>query len=154
MKNTAPLLLVFALFSGACSSSDSSDLPEGWGGANRVKSLVQEVCPNSDMDFADESASFSGDTGSVGVLYQDAHFRCEQDVDGFFKTAGDAVDILVQPIDMNPKSTAGCDCGYNITFVVDPVSSGPHMVSLYRRWDNITTPNDPVKITAAPVIVP
>jgi hypothetical protein len=93
---------------GACSSSD---LPAGWGNAARAKNFVQEVCPNSGADFSNEHASFTGGTGSIGVDYQDAHFRCEQNVEGFFKAAGGTVDILVQPIDMHPGSVAGCDCG-------------------------------------------
>jgi hypothetical protein len=87
------------------------------------------------------------------VVYQDAHFRCVQEVEGFFKTAGDSVDILVQPIDMDPSGTAGCDCGYKITLVVEPVASGPHVTTLYRRWDNHNNPNNPVPISTAPVIV-
>ena len=152
MKNrVAPLLAIgCALGLGACSSDDSSsDLPEGWAGAGRVKTLVQEECPGSDMDFADEGASFTGGAGNIGVVYKQAHFRCEQKVEGFWKAAGDAVDMLVQPIDMHPSSVAKCDCGYNITFLVEPVSSGPHIASLYRRWDAINNPNDPVLIASA-----
>ena len=136
---------------GACSSSD---LPEGWGNAARVKNFVQQVCPNSGEDFSNEHASFTGGTGSIGVDYQDAHFRCEQNVEGFFKTDGGAVDILVQPIDMHPGSVASCDCGYNITFMVEPVSAGTmQTTTLYRRWDDQNSPNDPVEITTAPVPV-
>lgn len=155
MKNiVAPsLALACALLLAACSSGDSNDLPDGWGGAAPVKSLVQEECSNGDMDFSNESASYTGGVGSIGVVYQDAHFRCVQKVEGFFKTAGDAVDILVQPIDMDPSSVAACDCGYKITFLVEPVTAGSHTATLYRRWDNITQPNQPVPITAAPVMV-
>jgi hypothetical protein len=156
MKSSVVRLLSLACVSvlGACSSSDSSgDLPDGWGGAAPVKSFVQEDCPGSDPMSSDESASFSGGAGNIGVVYSHAHFRCVQKVEGFFKTSGDAVDILVQPIDMDPANVAACDCGYNITFVVEPVSSGTHMTTLYRRWDNLNHPNNPVPITAESVIV-
>jgi len=135
---------------GACSSSD---LPEGWGNAARAKNFVQEVCPSSGADFSNEHASFTGGTGSIGVDYQDAHFRCEQDVEGFFKAVGGTVDVLVQPIDMHPGSVAGCDCGYNITFTIEPVSSGAMQTTLYRRWDEQNSPNDPVEIATALVPV-
>jgi len=135
---------------GACSSND---LPKGWETAARAKNFVQEVCPNSDMDFSNERASFAGGTGSIDVDYQDAHFRCVQDVEGFFKTAGDTVDILVQPIDMHPSSVAACDCGYNITFLVEPVSAGTMQTTLYRRWDGQNNSNDPVQIATALVSV-
>jgi hypothetical protein len=159
MKNSvAPLLVLACAFGlGACSSNDSSsdlgDLPDGWGGAARVKSFVQEKCPGSEMGLSDESAAFAGGAGNIGVVYHRAHFRCEQKVEAFFKVAGDAVDILVQPLDMDPVSVAMCDCADKITFLLDPVSSGAHMTILYRRWDNWTQPNDPVPISAASVIV-
>ena len=155
MKNSivAPLAIACALALGACSSNDSpADLPDGWDQAVRVKSFAQAVCPGSDMTFSDEGASFSGGAGNIGVVYKQAHFRCEQKVEGFWKAAGDAVDILVQPIDMNPAAVAMCDCGYDITFVVDPVSAGLHTATLYRRWDAINHPNDPVLIDSAQVI--
>jgi len=151
VASSLPIACVVVL--GACSSGGSTDLPESWSGAASVKTLVQEECPGSDLMFSDEGASFTGGTRSIGVVYQDAHFRCEQKVEAFSKTAGDAVDILVQPIDMDPKAVAMCDCGYKITFTVEPVAAGTHTTTLYRRWDNITQPNDPVSITSASVIV-
>jgi hypothetical protein len=156
MKNGVFRLLVLACACvlGACSSGDSSgDLPDGWDKAARVKGFAQEKCPGSDMDFTGESATFAGGVGNIGVVYQDAHFRCEQNAEGFFKVEGDAVDMLVQPLDMDPKSTAGCDCAYTITFLVEPVPAGAHPTTLYRRWDNITQPNDPVPISTASVTV-
>lgn len=142
--------VAFAFVVGACSSTD---LPEGWGNAARVKNLVQQVCPNGGIDFSSEHASFTGGTGNIGVDYQDAHFRCAQDVEGFFKAGGGAVDILVQPKDMHPGAVAGCDCGYNITFIVEPVAAGTMQTTLYRRWDDQNSPNNPVAITTAPVAV-
>ena len=135
---------------GACSSNN---LPSGWENATRAMNFVQEACPNSGMEFSNERASFSGRTGGIDVDYQHAHFRCEQDVEGFFKTAGDTVDILVQPIDMHPGSVAGCDCGYDITFIVEPVSAGTMQTTLYRRWDGQNNSNDPVQIATALVSV-
>jgi hypothetical protein len=140
-----------ALVVGGC-ASDSADLPQGWESARHAKNLVQEVCADS-MDFSGEGATFTGGTGSIGVDYRQAHFRCEQDVEGYFMTADGSVDILVQPIDMHPAAVTRCDCGYNITFVVDPVPAGIMLTTLYRRWDAINDPNDPVRIASAEVVV-
>jgi hypothetical protein len=142
---------VLALVGGAC-SSDSVDLPQGWESARHAKNLVQEMCSSS-MDFSDEGAELTGGTGNIGVDYRHAHFRCVQDVEGYFKTADGSVDILVQPVDMHPANVAACDCGYNITFVVDPVPAGNTLTTLYRRWDAINIPNDPVPIASAEVVV-
>jgi hypothetical protein len=81
--------------------------------------------------------------------YLDAHFRCEQSVEGFLRESGSAVDLLVQPIDMNPTSVAMCDCLYEIVMIVKPLAAGQHDVTLYRRWDAINEPNDPVLIGTA-----
>ena len=140
-----------ALFVGAC-SADSADLPQGWENARHAKNLVQDACTNS-MDFSDEGAELTGGTGNIGVDYRRAHFRCEQDVEGFFKIADGSVDILVQPIDMHPGAVTLCDCGYDITFLVEPVAAGTIQATLYRRWDAINDPNDPVPIAAAEVVV-
>ena len=137
---------------GACSDS-AKDLPSGWDGAAPAKNLVQEMCSSSMEDFAKEQASFTGGTGNIGVDYQYAHFRCLQDVEGFFKASDGAVDILVQPIDMHPASVAACDCAYNITFLVEPLSAGTLQTTLYRRWDGQNSQNDPVPIASAPVVV-
>jgi hypothetical protein len=152
MRSLVLLPSAFLVLIGGACSSDSADLPQGWEGARHAKNLVQEVCPSS-MDFSDEGAAFTGGAGNIGVDYRQAHFRCEQDVEGFFKTAGGGVDILVQPIDMHPAAVAACDCGYNITFVVDPVPAGTMLTTLYRRWDAINNPNDPVRIASAEVVV-
>lgn len=144
-------MMVGALGLAACSSA-SDDLPPGWEDVRPAKNLVQELCPGS-MTFANESATLSGGTGNVGVDYRNAHFRCEQDVEGFFKVGAGTVDLLVQPIDMHPSSVAACDCGYNITFIAEPVPAGTMQATLYRRWDAINSPNAPVPIASAEVVV-
>jgi hypothetical protein len=114
--------------------------------------MVQEVCPGSE-NFANDHATLVGGVSSVAVDYEEAHFRCEQDVEGYFRATGNKLDILVQPIDMHPAAVAGCDCGYNITFTVRPLSAGTLQTTLYRRWDAINTPNDPVQIASEAVTV-
>ena len=144
-------IFVGSICAGAC-SSDSADLPKGWDGASRVTQFVQEVCAGSE-NFANERAAFTGDVNAVSISYEEAHFRCEQDVEGYFKTTDDTLDILVQPIDMHPTAVAGCDCGYNITFTVTSLSAGTRQTTLYRRWDAMNEPNDPVQIATGSVTV-
>jgi hypothetical protein len=45
---------------------------------------------------------------------------------------------------MHPEVVAGCDCLYDIAMRVHDVD--PDVVSLYRRWDDINDPNDPVLV--------
>jgi hypothetical protein len=141
----------------ACGGSDdrpvSADLPVGWESAKRVAELVQLECSGSPYDNPNERVSFNAGTGKLGIDYREAHFRCVQDVEGFSREAGARIDVLVQPIDMNPQSVAACDCLYDITILLDPVTSGAHDVAVYRRWDNLNDPNEPIRIGGGSVQV-
>jgi hypothetical protein len=125
---------------GACSSDGSeepgaaADLPSDWQGAERVTNLIQLDCEGSPLEESNDRATFLPGDGSLGVQYDEAHFRCEQDVEGFFKEEGDTLDILVQPIDMHPTSVAACDCLYDITIAIEPPrQSTSHAVPLLGR---------------------
>lgn len=136
---------------GACSSDDpdepsAADLPSGWEEAERVTNLIQLECEGSPLEGSNERATFLPGDGSLGVQYDEAHFRCEQDVEGFFKDEGETLDVLVQPIDMHPISVAACDCLYDITIAIEPLGAGSRQITLFRRWDDINEPNDPVQI--------
>jgi hypothetical protein len=111
-----------------------------------VAELTQAECSGSPLDNRNEQVSFTPSKGKVDIDYQEAHFRCAQDVEGFFRTTGSGIDVLVQPVDMNPDSVARCDCLYDITILLDPVTPGQHAVAVYRRWDNINEDNEPVRI--------
>ncbi len=68
-------------------------------------------------DSPHKSIHVDGGLGSVNVAYDDAHFRCDQTVEGFLRTSTGQADFLVQPTDMNPASVADCDCLYDITML-------------------------------------
>lgn len=126
------------------------DLPAGWEDARPVTSLVQTACLDaSPYEPHDERAE--GDLGSspYQVSLKEGHFRCEQEVAGFYRLAGAGVDVLVQPADMNPRLVAGCDCLYDIDMTLRlEVDLAPERVTVYRRWDNLNDPNEPVEIGA------
>lgn len=126
-----------------------NDLPPGWEGAERIEDLYQRECSGDPYTGGDERVEAEATPDAIGVDYLDAHFRCEQKVEGFFKTSGDRVDVLVQPIDMNPSAVAACDCLYDIRMTL-PVTA-PATVTLYRRWDALNEPNDPVEIGSVDV---
>jgi hypothetical protein len=131
------------------------DLPPGWEDAERIEGLTQTECAGSPYgDGPDETLTATGKAGAVSIAYDAAHFRCEQQVEGFARTTAHSVSVLVQPIDMNPSAVAGCDCLYDIRMTVGGLDQGAASVELYRRWDNANTHNDPVKIGAASVDVP
>lgn len=89
--------------------------------------------------------------GAASLDYREAHFRCEQDVEGYYQIEGDTLSVLVQPVDMNPSQTAKCDCLYDIDMEIGDLAAGSLTVELFRRWDNINDDNDPVAVGEAEV---
>jgi hypothetical protein len=142
MNLQLPLSSIVALSLLACSSGSKPDLPAGWEGAQAVTDFTQAACsgsadgPGAPSDSIDASAS----AGSVSVAYHAAHFRCAQSVQGFVRTGPRSLDFLVQPVDMNPASVAGCDCLYEISLVTK-ASPGATTITLYRRWDHSGSSN-------------
>ena len=121
------------------------DLPEEWEDARHIDDFTQEECDGSPMDTGWESTvSASVGTPGLRVVGDNLPFRCEQEVEGFYRVDGDAVDILVQPVNMDPRSVANCDCLYKVEAGIpeDP----PATVTLYRRWDSINDENNPVMV--------
>jgi hypothetical protein len=84
-------------------------------------------------------------TAAQSLAYDHAHFRCVQDVEAFAKRSEHALDVLVQPIDLHPRAVATCDCLYDMSTRLESMS-GTQDIALYRRWDALNQPNDPVSI--------
>ncbi len=143
---TAFTLLVLALT--AC----SPDLPAGWESAEPLP-IVQSGCGRSALDDHDERLELAAKAGAIQLAYKDAHFRCEQEVEGFLKKSGATFEVLVQPRDMDPSGVDKCDGLYDITAELS-ASAGAATVKLFRRWDDINEPNQPVAIGSAEVAVP
>jgi hypothetical protein len=132
----------------------TEDLPPGWEGADHVTSLTQHDCGGSPLDEGDsERAMFLPGRNRLEIEYSDAHFRCQQGVEGFYKDAGGTLEVLVQPVDMSPSSVAACDCLYDIDIVIDSLASGSRQAVLSRRWDDINDDNDPVVIDSEPIVI-
>lgn len=125
------------------------DLPEGWVDAQKIEDLTQSECGGDPYGDYEERVEASSQGTSLAVDYLEAHFRCSQDVEGWYREGDAAVDVLVQPVDMNPGSVAKCDCLYEITMTV-PVAP-PVLLTLYRRWDNLNDDNDPVEVGSVDV---
>lgn len=147
--NRRPLLGCLLLLAAGCAFT--ANLPEDWKDAEPVPSMSQSECDGDPYESYDEHIEASGGAGQVEIHYQEAHFRCEQEVEAWSLLEGDTLSILVQPIDMNPRNIAMCDCLYDIDITVEGLPAGALTVDLYRRWDEINDPNDPVFIDSAEV---
>ena len=133
---------------------DVADLPPGWSRAERIADFKQAKCHGSAYDETQKPVVEAiGATDGIAVEYQHAHFRCEQDVEGFLRRGDGTLDLLVQPVDMDPSSVAGCDCLYEIKAQL-PVEPGTYAVTVYRRWDNNNHPNDPIEVGLDEALVP
>ncbi|MDF1561529.1 MAG: hypothetical protein P1V51_00720 [Deltaproteobacteria bacterium] len=151
MRNLVVPALLLTIFSlPACGGS----LPSGWEEATRIDGLVQAECAGDPYQGThDERLEAAVGGGGIQVEYKEAHFRCEQEVEAFERRAGQSIDLLVQPRDLTPKAVAGCDCLYDISFSLVDVA-GETTLTLYRRWDDLNDPNEPVLIGSATLTVP
>lgn len=150
------LSLGLACCASACageSSGPRTDLPEGWETAGVIEDFHQTACNGSPYDGTPEAMTASASDHSIHVLYEPAHFRCAQTVQGFVKKGAGTVDVLVQPTDMNPTSVAKCDCLYGVDMNI-AVESGQYSVTIYRRWDHKSGADDPLKIGSTAVAIP
>ena len=155
---TAPTLVLAsgALLIATVSACSKPDLPAGWEDAQPLKSFTQATCSGSAVDpnAPAESIDVSASSNAVRVAYHAAQFRCAQSVEGFVRKSATHLDFLVQPVDMNPSTVAGCDCLYEISMAVT-ASPGPTQVTVYRRWDHHGgNPPDPMQVGTASVTVP
>lgn len=149
---TAIVLGALALGSAACGSSPRTDLPPGWEGAVRIEDFAQLPCEGDAYAGPPEAIAVQPGAGRLSIEYQHAHFRCQQDVEGFLRRGVGTVDVLVQPVDMDPKTVARCDCRYPITIGLS-MPPGSYVTTVFRRWDNINTPNAPVEIGSSSVVI-
>ncbi|HVU02233.1 MAG TPA: hypothetical protein VHE30_10795 [Polyangiaceae bacterium] len=150
-------LFLGALFCTAACGSETAgpapDLPRGWETASAIQDLHQTACNGLPYDGTPEAMTASTSERSIHVLYEPAHFRCAQALQGFVKSGKGSVDVLVQPIDMNPASVAKCDCLYGVDMKI-PADSGEYAVSVYRRWDHKSGADGPLQIGSESVTVP
>ncbi len=135
--------LAFLVLPSAC--GPDVDLPAGWEEAVWIEDFIQYECDGSpSTDDWVSTVIASAIQPGLRVIGDDLPFRCEQDVEGFYRVSGEAVDVLVQPVEMDPDEVARCDCLYRIEAGIP--EAPPATVTLYRRWDNLNVPNRPVLV--------
>ena len=125
------------------------DLPEGWEDAEPIDNFGQSECAGDPYGETETEVRATVGGPGIEIIAEPMHFRCAQEVEGFLRQQGDALDVLVQPVDMDPSAVAGCDCLYTITagLPFDP----PATITVYQRWDNLNEPNDPLEVASTTV---
>ena len=112
------------------------DLPGFWTDATLIQHFNQGKC-NEDMDEVTANAPKASTKiveGKLILTYPNAHYRCDQSVQGFVRQKDNGYAVLVQPIEMNPVMVAKCDCGYTLTAILPNVTANE--VRLFHRGDN------------------
>ena len=125
----------------ACSTTPEQvetpyNLPGIWSKATLI-SLTQEEC-NENMTEVTASApkaSVKEVNDNLVITYPNAHFRCDQTVQGFMRQSDDGYSILIQPTEMEPKMAAKCDCGYTLHATLPKAKS--NSVRVFHRGDNL-----------------
>ncbi len=137
---------VFALF---VIAGCGRDLPPGWEDATLVEDFTQLECSGSPYEEYETVLAAEAEAGGgLRVSWSNAHYRCAQDLEAFWKASATGVEILVQPKDMNPMTVAGCDCLYELSMGV-PAPADRGTVTVFRRLDALNPPNDPVRVGEA-----
>lgn len=137
------------------SGCGTADLPAGWSDAVSVSGFAQSACEGGPAPVQPPTPSVSagGFAGAITLDYRHALLRCEQALEGFVRHRGRNIDVLVQPIDMNPSAPARCSCLYRIQASVF-ADGGPHTVTVYKRFDNVGGAHEPSVQASVNVIVP
>lgn len=138
------------------------DLPADWKQAVHIEDFRQSDCSESVDDAEDSIAARPGDgdnAGKIEVDYEHAAFRCQQDLEAYVRKTDQTLDVLVQPINLNPPFIARCSCRYQLSFVLpgpkpERYPAGNYRVNVFRRSDNINQPNDPAPVGGAEVELP
>lgn len=124
------------------------DLPAGWEDATLIKDFSQNECVGDPYGEYTSTVTASLVGQGTEVTADQVPFRCAQDVEGYLRWEGPLAQILIQPVDMNPTAVAGCDCLYRLDMGLEEPADE---VAVWRRWDNINDPNDPVEVGTAVV---
>ena len=114
-----------------------ADLPPEFSAAHQI-AVMQTACNADPYEGPPEYLVW--DAPASHVTYRNAHFRCQQPVCGYAMLEGDAIDVLVQPCEMNPTSPKKCDCLSDVGLAVP---KGVTRVGLSRRWDSAAGQESP-----------
>ena len=146
------VLLLMVACADEPAGSAGAELPADWAGAERIADLTQADCQEvGGWEHLYEVSVDATDAG-IQVVYDRARFRCSQPVEAFARRRAGVIDVLVQPVDMNPSAPAKCDCDYRIDMHV-PAAPGDYAFTLYSRGDNLSGQQTPLQVGQAEIAV-
>jgi hypothetical protein len=138
MSRVGSVLLVVA-----AGCSGGSNLPEGWEDALLAQDFEQSECVGTPDDGVErtQTVDVSVRSGGAYVTWTNVLFRCDQALEAYVRR-GDSVDVLLQPVDLNPADPARCDCFYDVALSFN-VSDTERRLGFYTRRDEVGGPSSP-----------
>ena len=161
-KSSSTIASVVVLLASVMACTDatygSADLPADWENSSRIERFRQSGCGNSPASVGPpEAIDVAVAAGTLDINYAYAPFRCQQNVEGFVRETGNALDILVQPVDMNPQQPTTCSCLYDLGLTLPAragsYKAGDYTLTVYRRWDNVITDNPVVTVGTRALVI-
>ena len=136
----------------------SADLPPDWENSSRIERFRQSGCGNSPASVGPaEAIDVAVAGGTVDIKYAYAPFRCQQNVEGFLRETGNALDVLIQPVDMSPEQPTTCSCLYELGLTLPAragsYDAGEYTLTIYRRWDHVVTDNPLVPVSTRAIVI-
>ncbi len=146
---TIALVTLLALLGGC----DPPDLPAGWEEAQALDDFSWEESDTGGGGCDDTAceATMSARAAAPGlrVSGEDLPFVGAEPVEGFYRRNGGQVDVLVQPVDMDPEDDSCIDV---IRIEAGVPEDPPATVTLYRRSHHEQgEPDEPVLVGSVEV---
>ena len=138
---------VLALVAAGCGSPEPEvNLPEGWEEAARLTDFSQSDCDGDPGEGfgRTQDLDVTLSTGFAAVSWTNTVFRCDQPLEAYVRRTN-RVEVLVQPVEMNPEEPARCDCYYNLDFALN-VTEADTEFAFYVRRDEAGGPSAPALV--------
>lgn len=144
-------VVTLPLFLAVACGEPEPELPEGWEEAEPVVEFSQSPCGGDPVaEPQDQSINVTTGGGTADVVWENARFRCDQAVEGFLRRTAGALDLLVQPTDLNPDEVARCDCYYTLNAGFNTADSD-RTFTFYTRADEVGGPSSPSRVGSVTV---
>jgi hypothetical protein len=153
------MVILLATMTGCTDATyGSAELPPDWEDASRIERFRQSGCGNSPASVGPaETIDVAVTGGTIDINYAHAPFRCQQNVEGFVRETGNALDVLVQPVDMNPAQPTTCSCLYDLGLTLPARAGsykpGEYTLTIHRRWDNVVAENPLVPVSTRNIAI-
>jgi hypothetical protein len=126
-----------------------------WGslrGAVPLGNLRQSSCGRGKV--AEPTVEAKATSGHISAIAREVTFRCNQPAHALIRRGSKELELLVEPLDMDPTNIPKCICNYDLEFEIDGLSRGTYTLTVFHRGDHQWDTQDAVRVGSASVAVP